>query len=102
MYYRIFDQESETYVTAAYNGESKSALKREVSDMLSSELSDEDLKDLESLPWDKYTAKLKMHGLVIEEGITPFNIEESGSGNVFPDNDLDDWDDLDDDDDYTY
>lgn len=94
MYYRIFDCESESHITALSNLESKTAIKKEMEPLLSESLSSQDVKDLSSLSWDGYVDKLKEVGYLVESQPMPFEV-----GDILS---LDDWMDLEDyeDDDY--
>lgn len=79
MYYRIFDQESQSYLPQAYNSESKTDLKNEMNSFLNDCLSLEDSEDIFKLPWENYVSKLKELSLLVENQPTPFPPQEDNT-----------------------
>lgn len=79
MYYRIFDEESVSFIPTVYNSESKSDIKKEIESLLREDLSHDDVSDVVGLKWDQFVVKLKDFGFTVEQQPTPFPVEDNQS-----------------------
>lgn len=99
MYYRIFDQEQQKYLSSGYNETSQTNFKEEINAMLIDDVSDGLLEKMKNAKWNEYKQILSDMALIVEESakeMFPFtDLEESFSS---IEDDLDEYG-FDDDDD---
>lgn len=74
MYYKIFDEETNSYLPQVYNEEDKKVIKASMEWVLKGDLSHEDVKTICSLKWDQFVCKLKDLGYIVEQQVTPFEL----------------------------
>lgn len=75
MYYRIFDEESKSFIPSVYNEENKKELKESMKIILLDSLSHEDVKEVIGLKQDQFECKLKELGYRVDSQSTPFDTE---------------------------
>lgn len=76
MYYKIFDEETNSYLPQVYNEEDKKVIKASMEWVLKGDLSHEDVVEVTKLKWDQYVVKLKEYGYVVSQQPTPFDMKD--------------------------
>ena len=99
MYYRIFDEDNNDYISLLYNAEDKKVIKEEMKPLLLDMLSHDDCEEVTRLKWDQYVIRLKSLGYVVEQQPTPFPCDGLDSAKAWEEY-LDDEDDEYDNDDW--
>jgi hypothetical protein len=88
MYYRILEEDLNSYSPFGYNQSSKESFKKDVEHLLTESLAYLDVIQVCSLKWDQFKVRLKSYGLIVEECPVPFEPVDSVDWNF--DNDDDD------------
>jgi hypothetical protein len=85
MYYKIFDEETQSYVPSVYNAEDRKEIKVAMEWLLKGDLSYDDVTEVSKLKWDQYVVKLKEYGFIVSQQPTPFDTIDIENGVAWED-----------------
>ena len=88
MYYRILEEDLNSYSPFGYNENSRENFKKDVEHLLMESLSFNDVTEVSKLKFDQYRAKLRSYGLIIEESSVPFESIDSIGWSFDDDDDM--------------